>query len=63
MAGTHKSFKSGSSMSLVYLVIVSFVTEWMTPLQTSSMLMLCWNWSRVQMKLQGEGVAGRIVEG
>ncbi len=45
MAGTHKSFKLESSMSLVYLVIVSFVTGWTTPLQTSSMLMSCWNWS------------------
>jgi hypothetical protein len=43
MAGTHKSFKLGLSMSLVYLVIVSFVMGWTTLLQTSSMLMLCWN--------------------
>jgi hypothetical protein len=34
-------FQTGSSMSFVYLVIVSFVSGLTTPLQTSSMLMLC----------------------
>jgi hypothetical protein len=41
ISGTHRSFKAGSSMSFVHLVIVSFVIGWTMPLQTSSMLMLC----------------------
>jgi hypothetical protein len=40
IAGTQRPFKTGSSMSFGYLVIISLVTGLMMPLQTSSMLML-----------------------
>jgi hypothetical protein len=60
MAGTHKSFKSGSNMSLVYLVIVSFVMGWTTQfaylLNVYVMLELVMSSNEVV----GDGVAGRI---
>ncbi len=63
MAGTHKSFKSGLSMSLVYLVIVFFCdgvdNAIANLLNVDALLELVMSLNEVAR----DSVAGRIVEG
>ncbi len=53
IAGTQRSLSVRSFISLLYLVMVSLVIGGTTPLHTSSMLIVCRNWSDELMRFRG----------
>jgi hypothetical protein len=53
IAGTHRSLSVGSFISLLYLVMVSLVIGWTTPLHTLSMPIVCQNWSDKSTRFRG----------
>ncbi len=58
IAGTQRSLSAGSYISLLYLVMVSLVIGWMTPLHTSLISIVCRDRSDELMRFHGTVYVG-----